>query len=78
MTRSRSEAGITGRTVEGSSRLGGDAGKLGTDGGELAGELAADSDKGAGVPSLGVNVGKRTGVPSRSSLPNFFITQAAS
>jgi hypothetical protein len=81
MTRSRSEAGITARSVEGSSRLRVDAGKLGGDAGELgmdAGKLGADTDKEAGVPSLGVNAGKRAGVPSRSRVPNFFVTRTAS
>jgi hypothetical protein len=88
MTRSRSEAAIKGRSIEVSSRLGADAGRLGVDAGMLggdagelgvdAGKLGADTDKGAGLPSLGVNAGKRTGVPSRSRIPNFFVTRTAS
>src|SRR5256885_16056545 len=66
MTRSRSEAGITGWGVEGSSRLGADVGKLGAD----AGKLGVNEDK------LCVNEGRRSG-GSSGRLPNFFIARAA-
>jgi hypothetical protein len=66
-TRSRSEAGITGCSLEGSSRLGVNAGKLGVD----AGKLAVDAGK------LGVDADKRAGVSS-SRLPNRFVTGTAS
>jgi len=73
LTRSRSEAGITGCSVEGSSRLGVVAGKrVGVR------SLGVNADKGTGVPSLGVNAGKRVGMPSRSRVPNFFVTRATS
>ncbi|WP_456756611.1 hypothetical protein [Bradyrhizobium sp. USDA 4461] len=81
MTRSRSEADITGWWVAGSSRLGGGANRLGADDATLvsAGGKGGGAGRtvGAAAGASGTAAGIRIGISS-ARRPNFFIARATS